>query len=36
MSEMHLEQLADLGKPGFTDSAYGPFTKNEERKQRFF
>ena len=29
MSEMHLKQ------PGFTYSAYGPFTKNKERIQKF-
>ena len=29
MPEMHLEQ------PGFTYSAYGPFTKNKERIQKF-
>ena len=29
MSEMHLRQ------PGFTYSAYGSFTKNKERIQRF-
>ena len=29
MSEMHLK------KPGFTHSAYGPFTKNKERFQKF-
>ena len=29
MSEMHLRQ------PGFTYSAYGPFTKNKERIQKF-
>ena len=29
MPEMHLRQ------PGFTYSAYGPFTKNKERTQRF-
>ena len=29
MSEMHLRQ------PGFTYSAFGPFTKNKERIQKF-
>ena len=29
MPEMHLKQ------PGFTYSAYGPFTKNKERIQKF-
>ena len=29
MPEMHLKQ------PGFTFSAYGPFTKNKERIQKF-
>ena len=29
MPEMHLKQ------PGFTYSAYGPFTKNKERVQKF-
>ena len=29
MPEMHLKQ------PGFTDSAYGPFTKNRERIENF-
>ena len=29
MSEMHLKQ------PGFTCSAYGPFTENKERIQKF-
>ena len=29
MNEMHLRQ------PGFTYSAYGPFTKNNERIQKF-
>ena len=29
MPEMHLRQ------PGFTYSAYGPFTKNKERIQKF-
>ena len=29
MSEMHLKQ------PGFTYSAWGPFTKNKERIQKF-
>ena len=29
MPEMHLRQ------PGFTYSAYGPFSKNKERKKKF-
>ena len=29
MPEIHLRQ------PGFTNSAYGPFTKNKERIQKF-
>ena len=32
MPEMHLKQHATLGKPGFTYSASGPFTKNKEFK----
>ena len=32
MPEMHLKQPAALGKPGFTYSASGPFTKNKEFK----
>ena len=32
MPEMHLKQPAALGKPGFTYSACGPFTKNKEFK----
>ena len=35
MPEMHLKQSAALGKPGFTYSACGPFTKNKERIQKF-
>ena len=35
MPEMHLKQLAVLGKPGFTYSACGPCTKNKERIQKF-
>ena len=35
MPEMHLKQPAALGKPGFTYSACGPFTKNKERIQKF-
>ena len=35
MPGMHLKQLAALGKPGFTYSACGPFTKNKERIQKF-
>ena len=31
MPEMHLRQPAALGKPGFTYSACGPFTKNKKR-----
>ena len=29
MPEMHLKQ------PGFTDNAFGPFTKNKERIEKF-
>ena len=32
---MHLRQPTALGKPGFTNSAYRPFTKNKERTQKF-
>ena len=35
MPEMHLKQPDALGKPGFTDSACGPFTKHKERIQKF-
>ena len=35
MPEMHLKQPAALGKPGFTYSACGPFTKNKERIWKF-
>ena len=35
MPEMHLKQPAALGKPRFTYSACGPFTKNKERIQKF-
>ena len=35
MPEIHLRQPAALGKPGFTYSSCGPFTKNEERIQKF-
>ena len=35
MPEMHLKQLAVLGKPGFTYSACGPCTKSKERIQKF-
>ena len=35
MPEMHLKQADALGKPGFTDSACGPITKNKERIQKF-
>ena len=34
MPEMHLKQPAALGKTGFTYSACGPFTKNQERIQK--
>ena len=33
--EMHLKQLNALGKPGFTYSACGPFTKSKERIKKF-
>ena len=33
MPGMHLRQPAMIGKPGFTCSTYGPFTKNKERIQ---
>ena len=33
--EIHLKQPAVLGKPRFTYSAYGSFTKNNERIQKF-
>ena len=35
MPEMHLKQLAALGKPEFTYSACGKFTKNKERIWKF-
>ena len=35
MPEMHLRQPAALGKPGFTYSSCGPFTKKKERIQKF-
>ena len=35
MPEMHLKQPAVLGKVGFTNSACGLFTENNERIQRF-
>ena len=35
MPEMHLKQPTALGKPGFTYSACGPFTKSKERIQKF-
>ena len=35
MPEMHLKQPAAHGKPRFTYSACGPFTKNKERIQKF-
>ena len=35
MPKMHLKQPAALGKPGFTYSAGGLFTKNKERTQKF-
>ena len=28
---MHLKQPAAFDKPGFTCSAFGPFTRNKER-----
>ena len=31
MPQMHLRQPAMIGKPRFTYSTYGPFTKNKER-----
>ena len=35
MPELHLRQPAALGKPGFTYSACGLFTKNKERIKTF-
>ena len=35
MPERHSKQSAALGKPGFTYSACGPFTKNKQRIQKF-
>ena len=39
MPEMHLKRPAVFNKnkkqPGFTYSAFGPFTKNKQRIQRF-
>ena len=35
MPEMHLKQLAALGKPEFTYSSCGKFTKNKERIWKF-
>ena len=35
MPELHLKQPDALGKPGFTYSACGPFTKSKERIQKF-
>ena len=35
MLEMHLKQPTALGKPGFTYSACGPFTKNKKRIDKF-
>ena len=35
MPEMYLKQPAVLGKPRFTYSACGPFTKNKGRIQKF-
>ena len=35
MLEMHLKQPTSLGKPGFTYSACGPFTKNKKRIDKF-
>ena len=36
MSEIHLKQPVLLDKSGFTDSAYGPFTKNKERCKNLY
>ena len=35
MLEMHLRQPAFFDKSRFTHNAYGPFTKNKERIQKF-
>ena len=35
MPEMDFKQRTALGKPGFTYSACGPFTKNKERIHNF-
>ena len=35
MPEIHLKQPVAFGKPGFTCSACGPFSKNKERIQKF-
>ena len=35
MPEIHLIQPVAFGKPGFTYSACGPFSKNKERIQKF-
>ena len=35
MPELHLKQIAALGKPGFTYGAYEPFTKSKERIKNF-
>ena len=35
MPELHLRQPAALGKPGFTYSACGSFTKNKKRIKKF-
>ena len=35
MSQMHLKQPAAFDKPGFTCSAFGPFTRSKERIQKF-
>ena len=35
MPEIHLKQPSALGKPWFTYTVYGQFTKNKERIQKF-
>ena len=35
MPGMHLRQPTVLDRSGFTYSAFGPFTKNKERIQKF-
>ena len=35
MPQMRLRQPAALGEPGFTYSAWGPFTINKERIKKF-